>query len=100
MLQIFPGLFCFLGHLCLVVFESHDNVSNQDHICHKSCQTAGISCVAWRRSIGILYNRITRHTTEDEIDAEEVRANGQRDHGECKAHQLPDNGAVSYMSVK
>jgi hypothetical protein len=41
-----------------------------------------------------LPNDVTRHTSEDEIDGEEVGANGQRDHGERKAHQLPEYGAT------
>jgi hypothetical protein len=48
-LQFFLRLACFFCLLCLVVFERHDNIGNQDNIRHERCKTTRVCCVAWAK---------------------------------------------------
>lgn len=47
----------------------------------------------------LCFEDIMRRTSEDEFDGEEVGANGQRHHGEGKAHELPDDRATLCISA-
>lgn len=50
-LQLFLRLFCLFCLFFLVVFESHDDVRNQNYIRHKSCETTCVGCVACAKSV-------------------------------------------------
>jgi hypothetical protein len=52
-----------------------------------------------KQALHLLLEHQMKHTTKDVVDREEVGANGQNNHGEGEAHQLEDDGAVSYMSI-
>lgn len=79
----------------MIVLESHDHVRNQHDIGHESCKTTSVGGIAFAPSVTHVHYRSAKLTSKDEVDGEEVRANGQRDHSKRKAHQLEDDGTKS-----
>jgi hypothetical protein len=45
-LQLFLRHARVICHLSLVVFEGHNNVGNEDYVCHQSRQSTRVCCVA------------------------------------------------------
>ena len=45
-LQLLLGFVCLFPQLFLVILEGHDDVGNQDNVCHERRQTTRVRCIA------------------------------------------------------